>query len=123
MPFSNISILFTNIRSLIRKREELCSVADSCNADVIALTETWLSSKVTDSELFNCQKRFNTFRCDRRDRSGGGVLLAVADSIISRPVIVACELEIVWVCLNIKHKKKKTLSLCGIDLQLAALYL
>ena len=48
----NVSVFFTNIRSVIKKRDELCSVLDSASADIIVLTETWLSSKIRNDELF-----------------------------------------------------------------------
>lgn len=48
----NVSVFFTNIRSVIKKRDELCSALDSASADIIVLTETWLSSKIRNDELF-----------------------------------------------------------------------
>lgn len=38
-------------------------------------------------------------------RGGSGVVFAVAGSLVSSPVIVACELEIVWVCVSFIHKQ------------------
>lgn len=101
----DFSVIFTNIRSLIRKREDLCSVIDSCDADLIVLTETWLSAKICNTELFHCQKRYNIYRNDRNGKSGGGVLLAVADTVVSFHVPIACDLEIVWVCVCLNYKR------------------
>lgn len=50
-----VSVVFTNIRSVIRHRDNLCSVIDSCCADIVILTETWLSSRVKNSEIFCCE--------------------------------------------------------------------
>lgn len=106
IPFSkNVSALFSNIRSILRHRDELCSVIDSCSADVVALTETWLSSNVRNCELFSCDKRFNVYRCDRGARNGGGVLLAVADHIDSFCVRLNSDLEIVCCCLCLNFQK------------------
>lgn len=49
---NKLSLLFTNIRSVSSKRDELSSVIDSCDADVVVLTETWLSAKVGSNEFF-----------------------------------------------------------------------
>lgn len=61
----SLSFMFTNIRSVLPKRNNMCSCIDSTDADVIILTETWLSSKVKDSKIFSCPKRYNIYRCDR----------------------------------------------------------
>lgn len=102
---SDISVVFTNIRSVLKKRDELCSIVDTTDADVIVLTETWLSGKIQNCELFDGNKTFNVYRHDRQERCGGGVLIAIADHIKSFSVDVICELEITWVGLLVNHKK------------------
>lgn len=74
---SHIPVVFTNIRSLIPKRDAFCAVINDCQPEIIALTETWLSSKIRDSELFYAHKKYRIFRNDRKERIGGGVLIAV----------------------------------------------
>ena len=58
--------------------------------DVIALTETWLNNSITDYEVIP-----NGYQLFRKDRStgkrGGGVLLAVKDSISTEPFNFNCE--------------------------------
>ena len=49
--------------------------------DIIILTETWLHSGISSSELFPNQ--FNVFRCDRQYSKGGGTLIAVNTTRIS----------------------------------------
>lgn len=71
------SVLFTNIRSLIPKREDVHSLTDTCNADFVFLTETWLNPDITDSELFPPHFGFHVYRTDRVGKRGGGVLLAL----------------------------------------------
>lgn len=51
-----LSFIFTNIRSVIPKRDDINSVIDSCDADIVILTESWLSSKVSSCEIFNCSR-------------------------------------------------------------------
>ena len=45
----------------------------------MALTETWLSGEIADSEF--CIPGYNVFRCDRGTRNGGGVLLMVKNEL------------------------------------------
>lgn len=47
----NVSNAFCNIRSVIPKREKLCSVIDLCSVNIVVLTETWLSSNVRNKFL------------------------------------------------------------------------
>lgn len=78
-----------------------------CN--VCAITETWLTENVLSSELF--PKGFNVYRRDRSstcpDTRGGGVLLAIDDSIPSRrrqDLEPQCE---IIVCELVPYKSKK----------------
>lgn len=68
------------------------------------LTETWLSAKLSCSEIFQCQKSFCFYRCDRGARSGGGVLIAVADHLQSFHIPLATPLEVTCACIRIKHQ-------------------
>lgn len=97
--------MFTNIRSVLKNREPLSAVIDSCSADVIVLTETWLSNKIRDSEILECKKKYKIYRYDRDVRSGGGVLIAVDSSIASSSVQVTSNIEITWVTLELKDRK------------------
>lgn len=78
---------------------------DSSDADVVVLTETWLSSKIRNDEILNCHKRFNFYRHDRGEKNGGGVLVAVAENVLSFQISIVSELELLWVCLQLKTKK------------------
>lgn len=103
-PISDVSFLFSNVRSIVNKRESVSSLIETCSADIIVLTETWLSSNISNDEIFECNKGFNIYRCDREDRPGGGVLIAVADRLHSFSFPLACSLEIVCVCVRINHR-------------------
>lgn len=100
-----INVLLANVRSITNKRESFNSLVDTCNADIIALTETWLHSNVHDSEFFNAVSSFSIYRCDRTSRRGGGVLLAIKKSLQSHVIHVNSELETVWACVEINHRK------------------
>lgn len=96
--------MLSNIRSVLNKRDDLSSFIDTCNADVVALTETWLSAKVSSSEILHCQKSFHFYRCDRGTRAGGGVLIAIADTYHSFSVPISSHLEIVCAGIRLKHR-------------------
>jgi endonuclease/exonuclease/phosphatase family metal-dependent hydrolase len=76
----NIQCLYLNARSLINKTNELQTLA--IDIDLLAITETWLKPENLDSEILPGND-FNIHRRDRTDRTGGGVLLAVRENILS----------------------------------------
>ena len=61
----------TNARSIFPKLDELRLSVAALGAQVIIVTESWLSSDIDDDILYiaNCE----IFRCDRQFRKGGGV--------------------------------------------------
>lgn len=73
LPLS-LSVSFTNITSLLPKRDALCSFLDDSNSDIVALTETWLTPEIGYTEVFPDDSSDNIYRRDRRTRRGGGVL-------------------------------------------------
>lgn len=42
-------------------------------------------------------------QCDGGLRTGGGVLIAVSRAIRSISIRVACELDLIWVCLSVNN--------------------
>jgi hypothetical protein len=93
--------LYTNVQGLRSKLEELRHMHSHCNYDLIALTETWLSSDVTDAEIK--LPGMEVIRNDRANRTGGGVAiyhrsdlqferLDIANS--STPDILCCQLKL-----------------------------
>jgi len=46
------------------------------NLHVVAITETWLNSKIPDG-LLDPNNKYHIFRCDRNERRGGGVCVLV----------------------------------------------
>ena len=74
---SRVRIVLTNIRSIVNKRDELENLVESLSPSVVALTETWLTRDVEDSEV--TLRGYKLFRNDRSIRGGGGVMLLVRD--------------------------------------------
>ena len=90
-----------NARSIVNKTNELQVLAS--NADFLAITETWLTLEINSCEILP-NMDFAIHRRDRfelNDQRGGGVLLAVRNTIPSlrRPdmetltEIIVCELR------------------------------
>ena len=86
-----------NSRSLTNKLNIFQSFVFSSLFKVFAVTETWLSNFILDSEILPCS--YNIFRNDR-DSRGGGVLLAVHDSIPTTAIFSPSELEIVAIKIH-----------------------
>lgn len=87
------------------KSDSLTSAIDTCNADFIVLTETWLHPHFRDHEIFLSARHFSIYRCDRTTRQGGGVLLAISKNFPSQCVFIPCDLEIVWAVVEISNMK------------------
>lgn len=75
-----MNCLYLNARSLVRKMDELQTL--SIDMDLIAVTETWLKPDIQDSELLP-NLGFTIHRRVRKHKSGGGVMLAVKNSLHS----------------------------------------
>lgn len=91
------SFLFTNIRSVLSKSVALSSLVDSTCASLLILTETWLDDTIPDANILLSESEFCFFRCDRKNRKGGGVLIATKKQISAVPITVTTFLECVWI--------------------------
>lgn len=85
------------------------------NNHIIILTETWLSKKVNNSEIF-CSK-YQIFRKDREScnglkTSGGGVLIAVLNELSSEEIPLNDFFHIEIICVSIKIKNKSIYIIC-----------
>lgn len=77
------------------KRDQILSLIDDSDTDVLALTETWLQPEIDTSEIFDTDS-YNVYRHDRADKRGGGVLLAIRKTIPSFSIDTNSGLEITW---------------------------
>jgi hypothetical protein len=64
----------TNVHCILNKLSEFDLFVNYHRPDIIALSETWLCDKTSNS-LFACSQYYIVYRCDRLTRSGGGVCL------------------------------------------------
>jgi exonuclease III len=101
----NIRCLYFNARSLSNKTKELQTLAS--NIDIIAVTETWLKPDILNCELLPGND-FAIHRQDRVGRSGGGVMLAVRNTMLSirRKDLESENAEIVACEIRLESKKK-----------------
>lgn len=89
----------------MKNRDDLCAFLDTVEADIVVLTETWLSAKIPNHELFTCNKVFTCYRADRGQRTGGGVLIAVSDDLQSSVINISTPLEMIWVSIGSNHRR------------------
>lgn len=100
-----MTVLTCNARSLLNKFEAFNSAVDSCDADIVAVTETWLHPNINDCEVFSNVSNFAIYRCDRTLRQGGGVLLAIKKNVLSRLIPVNSQLESIWSVVELGYRK------------------
>lgn len=67
---SNLKIAHSNTRSLLKNYLAFTSYFDNFNFDIVALSETWLSTDIPN-DLIMFQNNYNIVRKDRSDRGGG----------------------------------------------------
>ena len=100
---SNFSVVHYNVQSLLNKIDLL--QVELSHFDVIAMSETWLSQSIddTDLKLLNYQ---SPFRKDRQTNNYGGVIVYVRDNIPCkrRPDLEVQGLESLWLELRLKSK-------------------
>jgi exonuclease III len=79
---SKLRCIYINARSIVNKIKELVLMIEDENADVVAITETWLNDKIADEEM-NISG-YTLFRRDRKDKiklRGGGVAMYIKNEL------------------------------------------
>ena len=110
-----LNMFYQNVRSLkstywdnscnLKESKLSCfhDIVTTNQFDVIALTETWLDSSISNHEL---PRGYVVHRRDRQDKLGGGVLLAINDTIKTDPFnFTSKSLELVGAIINSVSKK------------------
>ena len=100
------SLLLTNVNHIMNKLDELFLLVSGSSQilDVVCITESWLTDDIP-----NCLcdlPNFITFRRDRKQGLGGGVMCYVRDGLNGRlvepPVPENDDFEVLWVCIRPK---------------------
>ena len=86
---SKLKILYTNADGIKGKVDELKREVLLHKVDMFAITETKVNDLVSNNILF--PSGFQIFRQDRKDREGGGVVLAVRDEYYSTLMSIPLE--------------------------------
>ena len=98
------SLLLTNANRICNKLDDLSVLVQAHNPTLIAVTESWLDDSIPDSAI--SLRSFSVLRRDRQGQPGGGVLLYVNNSIMSRRLTdlvdndCSSEFEILWALLR-----------------------
>jgi len=79
-----LTVLNINCRSVKNKIPNLHQTIINTKADVICLTETWLTPEINSSEIFPSSLGYSVYRDDRTTSKGGGVLIAISNRLISQ---------------------------------------
>ncbi len=74
------SILYFNARSIFPKRSELTHICQQIQPLILAISETWLDSNISDGSFLPAGY-ITACRTDRVGRRGGGVLIACQDQL------------------------------------------
>ena len=100
-----LRFLNVNCCSIVGKTVDFENLMNSVKPDVVVGTESWLNSKIKNSEVF--PKGYTIFRKDRPDsRIGGGIFIAVsADLTSSEEPELQTECEILWIKIKIKGRR------------------
>ena len=94
---SNVSVAHINIRSLRNKVDEVKVLLHVCRFDILAITETHLDRKISNSQL-----KIDNYKIIRRDRDantiGGGCLFYIASHICSTRLrsLESSDIEAIW---------------------------
>ena len=96
IKLNKLNCFYANARSVVNKLEELELYVHEEKPHIIGITETWGNSKIENSEI--SFDGYQTFRKDRKDRIGGGVLLYIRNDIkaVRREIFENIEAETIW---------------------------
>lgn len=99
-----IQVMITNCNSLFGKKEAFAETVKSSNPHVILVTETWLKPDIGNSECI--PDNYTAYRKDRLGRTGGGVLIAVRNDIITTHLeYLDVDAELIWISLQMVNSK------------------
>lgn len=110
----NILLYYQNVRGLRTKLSNIYNSILSNSYPIIVLTETWLTDSFYNSEI--CDDRYVVYRADRSlnntaKKRGGGVLVAVDQSLCSSQLECESTIEEIWVSVRLREFD---LIICGV---------
>lgn len=102
--------MFSNIRSLLPKLDEVKLICLSSSCHIFCLAETWLSNDIPDSEL--SVPGYTLFRHDR-NRHGGGVAIYIS-SLLTASLFIPTSPDIELLMIKIPLPSVEYVSPSGI---------
>ena len=105
-----IPVVFSsNVRSVRNKVEELQYVSECNRADVLCITESWLTPQIPDSAVKI--PGFNLFRNDRTNTTGGGVCTYLRHDIPCKWLVECESPDFESLCLHLRpHSLPRSIS-------------
>eukprot|EP00112_Aurelia_sp_Birch-Aquarium-sp1_P020905 Seg55.4 transcript_id=Seg55.4/GoldUCD/mRNA.D3Y31 product="hypothetical protein" protein_id=Seg55.4/GoldUCD/D3Y31 len=105
-----VKIAHLNVNGLLSKLPQIEILLLECNLDILAITETHLSSKTKDHEITIINYDIERFdREEKQDKGGGGCLIYFKQSLTVYPcsssLNIAKETESSWIELTVKSQK------------------
>ena len=89
------------MRGLNTKLRNIYLKSFDCDFKILVFTETWLKPQIRDTEILSDQ--YQIYRKDRLNKMGGGVFIAVHNSIASEHIFVTEHPKIEFVCVKLKY--------------------
>ncbi|XP_063951801.1 uncharacterized protein LOC135153256 [Lytechinus pictus] len=105
-----MKILNINFQSIKNKKEELGTLIDSTDPDIILGSETWLNSSICSSELF--PPGYDVIRKDRLD-GYGGVCIAIKNNLVFERLTYRLDREIEAVFIKLHIDRHQSLVICA----------
>ena len=100
-PVTQLYTCLLNTRSVANKLSKFQGFVYSSDFSIVCITETWLNSDIFDNEIL--PSGYSIYRKDR-DSRGGGVLLAIKDSISSSRLPSPSDIETVTLQFLFLHR-------------------
>jgi len=101
-----LKIGLSNVQSLVPHFSEFVSYVLAGNFDIVAITETWLKSIISDKSI--TIPGYHLVRNDRSKKGGGGVAAYIKVGLNTKVVFASAsdghEIEQLWLQLRIKNK-------------------
>ncbi|XP_032364024.1 uncharacterized protein LOC116677977, partial [Etheostoma spectabile] len=97
-----------NVRSLVSKREQIEHLLYYYDVDFMGLSETWLKSSSPEAAV--SLPDYQTFRKDRDQEKGGGVLIYVKNNLKSSLIKWPSNITLECVGVNISLSREKSLT-------------
>ena len=100
-----LKVFILNVCTFYRRLDEIRNHIVSSNVDIIGFSESGLNNNISDSEVET--DGYKVHRCDRKERTGGGLTVYVRDSLsVTRCHLVEDDkIESVWLELSNVNSK------------------